>query len=307
MIDPVNEIVRDLIQSRVPALAGPSQVGFEPPDDKWKAAVDGAGEDRLDLYLYEIREDLKYRTNDTTARFQNGWLNESHTPERLDCHYLITAWSPMLHLPPTAEPTRDEHRILYSVVAVLMANRPLAPVEVYKPGVTIPSGRKLSDVPPELQQSSLPLETTLDDQIRNLGDFWGTMKVVWRPTLGLTVTVPVLPGIPDSQIAPVLTLGANWLPQQSPLAVEPWLTIGGRVLTGGGDTPVAGAWVHISGLSAGVDQVNRRVLSGSAGTFIFQRLRAGQYHLRTVAAGLGDIGRDVMVPSPTGEYDLRFP
>jgi len=307
MIDPVNEILRDLIQSRAPALAGPSQVGFEPPDDKWKAAVDGAGEDRLDIYLYEIREDLKYRTNDTTVAFKNGWLNQSRSPERIDCHYLVTAWSPMLHLPPAAEPTRDEHRLLYSVIGVLMANRPLVPADVYAPGVVIPSGRTLADVPPEIQQSSLPLETTLDDQIRNLGDFWGTMRVDWKPTVGLTVTIPVLPGIPDSEVPPVVTLGATWLQQQSASSAEQWFTIGGRVLTGTGDTPVPGAWVRINGLSAGVDQVNRRILAGSDGTFTFQGLRTGQYHLRTVAAGFGDIGRDVMVPSPSGEYDLRFP
>lgn len=307
MIDPVNEILRDLIQSRVPALAGPSQVGFEPPDDKWKSAVDGAGEDRLDIYLYEIREDLKYRTNDTKVTFKNQWLNQSHSPERLDCHYLVTAWSPMVHLPPAAEPTRDEHRILYSVAAVLMANRPLVPADVYAPGIVIPSGRTLSDVPQEIQQTSLPLETTLDDQIRNLGDFWGTMKVDWKPTVGLTVTIPVLPGIPDSEVAPVLTLGATWLQQQTPTTGEQWFTIGGRVLAGGDETPVAGAWVHINGISAGLDQVNRRVLAGSGGTFTFQGLRTGNYHLRTVAVGLGDIGRDVMIPSSTGEYDLRFP
>lgn len=305
MLDPVNEIIRDLIQSRVLALAGPTQVGFEPPDDNWRAAAQGAVEDRLNIYLYEVREDLKYRTNERTRTFEDGWLNESRAPERIDCHYLITAWSAMTFSPPAAEPTRDEHRLLYSVLGVLMANRPLAPQRVYS--VNVPSGRHLSDVPIEIRQDSLPLEAALADQIRDLGDFWGTMKVVWRPSIGLTVTIPVLPGSPDTQSAPVTTLSAEWLQEQDAMISESWISIAGRVLTGAGDTGVANAWVQLRGVSGNVVAVNRRVYSSSGGSFVFERLKAGQYHLRCVAVGLGDIGRDTVIPSPSGEYDLRFP
>ena len=147
MLDPVNEILRDLVQSRVPAISGPTQVGFEPPDDQWKSTMQGAQEDRLNIYLYQIRENLKLRTNEREVTLKEGWLSQSRAPERLDCHYLITAWSPMVFSPPAAEPTRDEHRLLYSVVRVLMRSRPLAAVEVYKQGVTIPSGRTLNSVP----------------------------------------------------------------------------------------------------------------------------------------------------------------
>ena len=306
MLDPVNQILRDLIQSRVAPLAGPTQVAFEPPDEQWRTSVQGAGEDRLNIYLYEIREDLKYRSNERTTTVKDGWLAESRAPERLDCHYLVSAWSPMVFSPPAAEPTRDEHRLLYAVLTVLMANRPLEPAAVYKPPIVIPSGRSLNSVPPELRDDSLPLEAALADQIRDLGDFWGTMKTVWRPTIGVTVTIPVLPGYADIIGPPVTTLAAESLAEQAPLSSETWFTIGGRVLQGAGDTPVGAAWVGLTGLSAGVDMVNRRVLSRADGTFLFERIRAGQYHLRAVAAGLGDIGRDVSVPSLTGEYDLRF-
>ena len=307
MLDPVNEILRDLIQSRVPALAGPSQIGFEPPDEAWKASAHGAGEDRLNIYLYEIREDLKYRTSERSVSVQNGWLRETKAAERIDCHYLITAWSPMTFSPPGAEPTRDEHRLLYQVLGVLLRNRPLVPADVYATNIVMPSGHKLlTDVPPELQQSSLPLEAALADQIRDLGDFWGTMRVAWRPTIGLTVTIPMLPGPADVDTPPVTTLSAVSFAEQAADS-EAWSTIGGRVLQGAGDTPVANAWVEIHGVSPEVVQVRRRMLSRTGGEFIFERLRAGQYHLRTVAAGLGDIGRDLDVPSPSGEYELRFP
>ena len=306
MLEPLDRILRDLIQSRVPALAGPTQVGFEPPDDQWRLAAQGAGEERLNIYLYEIREDLKYRSNERVRDYSNGWVRQSRAPERIDCHYLVTAWSPITFSLPAAEPTRDEHRLLYSVLAVLMASRPLVPAVVYGPGIVIPSGDTLASVPVEIQQDQLPLETALSDQIRDLGDFWASMKGVWRPTVGITVTIPVIPGYPDVEGPPVTTLSSESRQWLDPATSEAWLTIGGRVLHGS-NVPVAGAWVHIQGLSADVLAVNRRVLSRADGTFVFERLRPGQYHLRTVAPGFGDIGRDTDTPSPTGEYDLRFP
>lgn len=307
VLNAVNLMVRDLIQSRIPTLAGPTQVGFEPPDEHWRTAVMGGGEDRLNIYLYEIREDLKYRSNERTTTFQQGWLHQNRTPERLDCHYLITAWSPMVYAPPVSEPTLEEHTLLYSVITVLLRHRALIPNEVYAPGIVIPSGRSLASVPADIREDSLPLDAALADQIRDLGDYWGTMRVVWRPTVGLTITIPVIPGPPPILAPPVTTLSDELIEWQQAGGSEAQISIGGRVLSGAAETPVAGAWVQIQGLSAGVTQVNRRMLSRADGSFQFAALWAGQYHLSTVAQGIGSLGRDISIPSPTGEYDLRFP
>src|SRR5262249_16437437 len=148
-----------------------------PPDDQWKSIMQGASEDRLNIYLYQVRENVKLRSNERTVAFKEGWISQDRAPERLDCHYLITAWSPMVFSPPAAEPTRDEHRLLYSVARVLLRNRPLVPAEVYKLGIAIPSGRTLASVPAEIRDDCLPLEAALPDQTRDLGDFWGTMKI----------------------------------------------------------------------------------------------------------------------------------
>src|SRR5262245_18729122 len=134
MIDPVNHILRDLIQSRLPALAGLTQVGFEPPNDEWRQSLVAAGEERVNLYLYEVRENLKLRTPERTRVPENGWYRETQAPARIDCHYLVTAWSPVTFQPPTVEPTTDEHVLLYAVLDVLMHNRPLLPAAVYQPG-----------------------------------------------------------------------------------------------------------------------------------------------------------------------------
>jgi hypothetical protein len=307
MIDPLNEILHDLIQSRVPRLAGPTQVGFVPPNEDWQQEVISTSEERLNLYLYDLRENLKLRSNARTREPENGWYVERQSPPRLDCHYLITGWSPVTQMP-AIEPTRDEHVLLYEVLEVLMRHRPLIPAEVYKPGVVVPSGNTPSSVPAPLFHEELPLEVALPDGLHNLGDFWSTMKVVWRPALQLTVTIPVLLLQPDLEAPMVTTVIGDYRERDAFETSEVWVSIGGHVLAGTQPQAVQGAWVQILGLTpAEVQVVNRRMVTRADGRFLFARLRPGRYRLRAVAPGLGDLPRDVDLPSETGEYDLRFP
>ena len=46
--------------------------------------------------------------------------------------------------------------------------------------------------------------------------------------------------------------------------------------------------------------------TNEAGRFTFADLRPGSYQLRAQALGLAPVLRNIDVPSPTGEYDLRF-
>src|SRR5215470_6641845 len=305
MIDPANEVLRDLIQSRIAALAGVTQVDFEPPNDEWRQSVVAAGEERVNLYLYDVRENLKLFSNERTREPRDGYTLESRLPARVDCRYLVTAWSPVTFSPPTVEPTRDEHARLYEVLALLMQNRPLRPADVYAQGPV--NGHTLASVPEPLRDG-IPIEVSLPDGLRNLGDFWTTMKVAWRPAVELTVTVPVVPGDPAVEFPDVTTLSARYR-QSSAGEAETVLAVGGRVLTGAPDTePVKGAWVQSQGLApSSALPINRRMISDGDGHFVFSPLLPGQYRLRAVAVGHGDIQRDVTLPSETGEYDMRFP
>ena len=308
MIDRLDEILRDLIQSRVAAVAGITQVGFEPPGEDWRLSVIGAGEERVNLYLYDLRENMKLRSNARTREPQDGWYLERQAPPRLDCHYLVTAWSPVTFSPPMGEPSTFEHALLYDVLEVLLRHRPLSAPEVYRPDVTIPSNQALDTVPLPLQDD-LPLEAVQVDGLRTLGDFWTTMKLAWKPAVHLTVTIPVVLLQPAFESPAVTTLTVDHRLTENAAVSEVLATIGGRVLSTGGTAAVGGAWVQIVGLDPPELQVvNRRSITGSDGRFVFGRLRQGLYRLRAVAAGLGDLPpREVAVPSETGEYDISFP
>jgi hypothetical protein len=86
---------------------------------------------------------------------------------------------------------------------------------------------------------------------------------------------------------------------------EVWIQIGGHVLdaTQAPPAPVPRAWVRMETLAGERLQTTE---TNDLGRFSFGELRAGRYRLRARAAGLGETTRDVDVPSPTGEYALRF-
>jgi hypothetical protein len=121
------------------------------------------------------------------------------------------------------------------------------------------------------------------------------------------VTIPVVLLEPDIESPAVTTLTGDYRQAQSAVTAEVLLTVGGRVLAGTPGEAVRGAWVQIVGLNPpAVQVVNRRLITGTDGRFLFSRLRQGRYRIRAIAAGIGDVPREVDVPSETGEYDVQF-
>jgi hypothetical protein len=68
--------------------------------------------------------------------------------------------------------------------------------------------------------------------------------------------------------------------------------------------PVASAWVQLE-TSAGIPVQTTQ--TNGLGRFTFERLHPNSYRLRWRATGFTEPPpRPIEVPSPTGEYDLRF-
>jgi len=255
-----------------------------------------------------VRENTRLRSNEARREAAGGWFRELAPAPRLDCRYLVTAWSPAIAMLPVVEPTRDEHALLYAVAEVLFRHRALVPAEVYEAPWSAPSGNTLSSVPASLQAEELPLEVAVPDGGPGYAEFWSTMKLAARPALHATVTVPVLLDRSEREFPAVTTLGVDYLPAGDGGTPDRLYTLGGHLRAGAPAQPVAGAWLRILGLDPpAVQAVTRRLVTGAEGRFVFSRLPAGRYELRAVAPGLGVLPRVVDVPSETGEYELNFP
>lgn len=306
MINALDNILADLIQSQVHVLATKTeQIGFDPPNQDWRTAVVNLNEQRLNIYLFDLRENLKLRSNERRRELQqSGWYSENYDRPRLNCMYLLTAWSPATG---GMEPSSDEHALLYAVAEVLFRHRSIVVADVYKPGIFIPSTNTLAKLPSVLRDQEFPIEVGLPDTMRDLGDFWSTMQGTWRPALQLTVALPLFPLTPPFESPMVTTAIADYRQQGEPDSPKVWLSIGGHVLAPKSALPVPGAYVEIQGLNPPIVQrIKHHITTAADGRFLFSFLRAGDYQLQAVASGLGPVTRNVTLPSPTGEYDLQF-
>lgn len=309
MIDPLDGMLRDLLQSRLAGFIGPTQIGFAPPNADWKAAVIAAAEERFNFYLYDMRENVQLRTNDLRTTQSAGRVTVNLPSPRLDCTYLVTAWSPVA-VTPLFDPAREEHQLLYRALAVLMAFRPLIAADVY--ASPVPSGMNLTTfeaIAGPLTAQPLPLQAAVPDAVKEPAEFWTTMKVDWRPAIRLTVTIPVVLDQPDEQYPEVTALTSRYAVSGAPTAPDTLLTIGGRVLSTIDDAPIDGVWVQLVGKAPlSIVDVRKRVITGADGKFIFSRLPRGSYELRAAAAGVGDKTFPLFdVPLSAGTYDVRLP
>jgi hypothetical protein len=316
MLTLLDELLRTLLMNGVsglravpapPAAQSPvtrEQVAFRPPNDGWVKDLKSLQLNAFNVYLVDLRENRKLRSNERVRSApENGLVYAQPAPARLDCHYLISAWSPTDFLTPSVEPSLDEHTLLYEAAAVLMQSAPFNPSRVY-PANSAP----LNAWPLPFRELDLPAMVAPVEGFPKLAEFWGTMEQrhPWKPVLYLIVTVPV--ELLREAAGPMVTTRITEYRQAGkPETAEVWIQIGGQV-TSGGTNPVAveGAWVQLETL-AGVKLQTTE--TNALGRFTFADLPAGRYRLRARAGSLGELlpVREVTVPSPTGEYDLRFP
>jgi hypothetical protein len=109
MIADVDEALRSLIKRE--ALNGTDvEVLFDAPTRDWAARRNTP---TLDLYLYDIREDLKWRAyGSVDVKTPEGHtIGRSGPPKHFKLSYLVTAW--------TQRP-EDEHRLLSAVLMCLL-------------------------------------------------------------------------------------------------------------------------------------------------------------------------------------------
>jgi hypothetical protein len=198
VIHEVDEALRTLF--RTDALAG-SQVSvvFDAPTREWAAKVNAP---TVNLYLYDIREDMRRRERGLYNEYdeQGSVVSRRRPPRYFKLSYLITAW--------TKRP-EDEHRLLSSLLTCLLRFEALPP-------------ERLSG---ELADALVPIPLTIalpPPEDRSFADVWSALGGELKPSLDLVVSVPVTESPVFTAGPPVgddgLRLGFSGRP---PAAAEP--------------------------------------------------------------------------------------
>jgi hypothetical protein len=180
----VDEVLRGLLTGG--ALAGTGvDIAFEAPTKDWAARRNAP---TIDVYLYDIREDVHRRERGAIAVHDDQGIvvRRRQPPRWYRLSYLVTAW--------TKQP-QDEHRLLSAVLATLLPREVLPPEELTGAlaalGLTIP----------------LTVAGQQTDS-RSFAEIWSALGGELKPSLDVTVTAP-FPAFPEYDAGPPVTEGAG--------------------------------------------------------------------------------------------------
>ncbi len=144
------------------------EVLFDAPTKDWVARRNAP---TVDLYLYDIREELNRREVAwEDVRDEGGRVTERRPPaRRFRLSYLVTVW--------TQRP-EDEHRLLSGCLATFVANETI-------PGDLL--GGALADLPvPVILNVALP-----PTEDRSIADVWSALGGELKPSLDVQVIAPL--------------------------------------------------------------------------------------------------------------------
>jgi hypothetical protein len=169
VIEEVDEALRALVR-RDALPGGDVDVAFDAPTRDWSSRRNTP---TVDLYLYDIREDMHRREVMWQAiRDREGFVTDRRPPPRYyKLSYLVTAW--------TQRP-EDEHRLLSAVLSCFVRHERL-PDEVL-------TGSLVGDLP---VFTTIALPPPSD---RPLSDVWSALGGELKPSLDLVVTAALVDG-----------------------------------------------------------------------------------------------------------------
>ncbi len=170
VIQEVDAALRALVDQEAIGGSGGSdvQVLFDAPTKDWAGRRNAP---TIDLYLYDIREDLRRRSRGLLNEYDDNTNLRARTvpPRHFKLSYLVTAWT---------QRAEDEHRLLAALLQTFLRHDAL---------------------PPELLTGSLaelglPVPVTVGlppPEDRAFADVWSALGGELKPSLDVVVSAPV--------------------------------------------------------------------------------------------------------------------
>ncbi|MEH1128259.1 DUF4255 domain-containing protein [Micromonospora sp. CPCC 206061] len=189
MLHLLDESLEAFLRAAVPLPPRDVDIVFDAPDGDWAASV---SRPTVNLYLWDVRPNLAEREwGEQIVAEENGRKFRRDPLPRVDCRYLVTAWT---------REVRDEHSLLGGVLATLLLHRVIAIDYLRGP---------FADVRP------LPTVTLRSGDGSENSDFWSALGGQLKPGLDVVVTTTVdaavlsRMGPPVQEVVPTVRGGAT--------------------------------------------------------------------------------------------------
>ena len=249
-------------------------VSFETPDKNFAPA-----QPTINLFLYEVKENRELRDPVPITEIVAGQFVRRMPPLRVDCCYLVTAWSAQTG----AAKIVEEHQLLAQSIAWLT---------------------RFTTVPDSFLQGSLagqpfapPTLVAQMDGDKNSGEFWAALGSSPRPGFYVVVTIALELGLTTPEGPPVVT---KEIQLTTDLISETTFQIAGTVRDDATSAPIADAEVTMV-------ELNRAVTTGPDGHFDFVNVNSGSHTLRVSASSFATKEQPVSVPATVlNEYDVNM-
>jgi len=225
------------------------------------------GQTTLDLFLYDVRENMELRSNEPLRTRTNGDVILRRPPLRVACSYLVTAW-PVGGM----EVPLQEHRLLSQALVVFSRHSKLPP--------PLLKGQLVGQEPP------LPLITARTDGLKEPHEFWAAIGNKMRASIIVTATIAMdlFPPVAAPEVrASRIQLGPARF------------RIGGRVTSAGAAVVDAAVSLVELGFIAATDEEGRYQLGAmGAGTYTLRVQKDSTVKSVTVA----------VPPGPGTDYNI---
>lgn len=221
MIDDLDRTIRQLLAVELHAVrSGVVEVAFNQPTHDWSKNL---GKPTLNFFLYDVRDNPVLRrhqwqqtpTSGATPR-EDHTVRQRRTPLRIDCFYLVTAWSPA----DAQSRPFEEHNLLTQCLIALarypllnrLAGDQLMEGRRWAPPPTTANGRNgqehqtqaaISMLAGALDTQEYEIRARLasHDVMTNPAELWGSLDNEIRAGFSYVVTLPIDPWAVMEQIA----------------------------------------------------------------------------------------------------------
>jgi hypothetical protein len=257
-----------------PDLTG-IDVSFKTPDKAF-----AFNQATVDLFLYGVHENRVLRDSVPILEQVAGVFVRRTPPVRVDCDYLVTAWSKKQD----AAGIEEEHQVLAKVLTKL-SRFPLIP-PAYLQNTMVG------------QPFPVQMWAAQTDDDKSLGEFWSALGVSPRPSFHLMVTIALDVQVGVTEGPPVVTKEVVLDDDLDPATPgESVFGIGGVVRDALTTAAIPDATVTLDGA--------RSATTDAEGRFRFPGLGEGSHTLTAAAPGYTTASKPITVPAAAiNDYDI---